>query len=437
MSKFLYLSNDAGSESWPKIASPSAAVVGYFRLDQGVPEASGTLSDVLNLADGNRAWLFTSIQGEPGVPWPTGQLNRTRVSINSLGANCSLFRLELFAINYAGDARAAGATTNWGASMTWNTTGVKTVDIYWNPAVTDTDYRFGLQLIFKNTDAGDQTVTIDTGSANSWFATAWQLGPWPAGIASTNAFGTATISQDTGDIEPAGIASTNAFGTATITTSNTISPSSIENVQGFGTPSIFEFQGISPEGIASTNAFGGAELRVTIGPAGIASTAALGTPSQTIGISPSGIASTAAVGDCTVLKGVITLAPAGIASTVAFGDFTSTLFDPVIYPSGIASTNKFGVASISGGRILTTEILYTPSFPPPEVEDVGIWTMMELLKITDSFAQMKQEVTLELTVAEPPKVHDGLVRYADGVDWDPGAGEGFYGYYQNGWHKLG
>jgi hypothetical protein len=37
----------------------------------------------------------------------------------------------------------------------------------------------------------------------------------------------------------------------------------------------------------------------------------------------------------------------------------------------------------------------------------------------------------------PTKPRDGMVRYADGVGWNPGSGEGFYGYYAGSWKKLG
>ena len=37
---------------------------------------------------------------------------------------------------------------------------------------------------------------------------------------------------------------------------------------------------------------------------------------------------------------------------------------------------------------------------------------------------------------EPDKPRDGDLVYADGTDWDPGAGEGFYGYENGVWVKL-
>ncbi len=39
--------------------------------------------------------------------------------------------------------------------------------------------------------------------------------------------------------------------------------------------------------------------------------------------------------------------------------------------------------------------------------------------------------------AAPERVEDGMVVFADGTNWDPGSGEGFYGYYAGSWHFLG
>lgn len=46
---------------------------------------------------------------------------------------------------------------------------------------------------------------------------------------------------------------------------------------------------------------------------------------------------------------------------------------------------------------------------------------------------------LQLTkiTVEPEKPRDGLTVLADGVEWDPGSGEGVYTYYGSAWHKLG
>jgi len=42
----------------------------------------------------------------------------------------------------------------------------------------------------------------------------------------------------------------------------------------------------------------------------------------------------------------------------------------------------------------------------------------------------------ELNVA-PLRPRSGMVVLADGTNWDPGSGQGFYGYYGSSWVKLG
>lgn len=48
-------------------------------------------------------------------------------------------------------------------------------------------------------------------------------------------------------------------------------------------------------------------------------------------------------------------------------------------------------------------------------------------------------VQIAVSHVEPDKPRAGMVVYADGTDWEPdgAGGEGFYGYYDGAWHKLG
>lgn len=43
---------------------------------------------------------------------------------------------------------------------------------------------------------------------------------------------------------------------------------------------------------------------------------------------------------------------------------------------------------------------------------------------------------LDVLENEPTSPQNGMVAYADGSNWDPGAGEGFYGYENGAWVKL-
>lgn len=39
--------------------------------------------------------------------------------------------------------------------------------------------------------------------------------------------------------------------------------------------------------------------------------------------------------------------------------------------------------------------------------------------------------------AAPAKPQDGMTVYADGVNWNPGGGQGVYTYYGAAWNRLG
>jgi hypothetical protein len=56
----------------------------------------------------------------------------------------------------------------------------------------------------------------------------------------------------------------------------------------------------------------------------------------------------------------------------------------------------------------------------------------ELKLIEQAFGQ---PIRLPTLAAEPNRPRDGLVAYADGTAWDPGAGEGLYTYFAGAWHK--
>lgn len=76
---------------------------------------------------------------------------------------------------------------------------------------------------------------------------------------------------------------------------------------------------------------------------------------------------------------------------------------------------------------------YTPDNPPDDPKDLGEWLGRELGRVADGITG-----DYEATHREPPKLRAGMVRYADGVDWDPGSGEGLYIYKSdNAWHLLG
>ena len=79
-----------------------------------------------------------------------------------------------------------------------------------------------------------------------------------------------------------------------------------------------------------------------------------------------------------------------------------------------------------------------PSTAPENFKEFQIWVIDELRHISDSFSEVETDsVFLKQWNSEPVRRYDGQVIYADGTNFDPGSGEGFYGYHNAVWHFLG
>ncbi len=199
----------------------------------------------------------------------------------------------------------------------------------------------------------------------------------PIGIASSEAFGLATITVGPVTLNPVGITSDEAFGLPTIQPGPiTITAVGIPSDEAFGLPTVtIGAATINPIGIASAEAFGLATITtgpisrtaigipsdeafglptITPGPItrtaiGIASAEAFGLPTVTVGVatfSPIGIPSSEAFGNPTITFGPITRTVIGIPSEEAFGLPTITYTD-VRYPIGIPSEEAFGLPRIN------------------------------------------------------------------------------------------
>ena len=59
----------------------------------------------------------------------------------------------------------------------------------------------------------------------------------------------------------------------------------------------------------------------------------------------------------------------------------------------------------------------------------------EFRRIEIAFLDL-DNLKLPSLAAEPEKLADGMVVYADGTNWNPGSGAGFYGRESSAWVKL-
>lgn len=80
--------------------------------------------------------------------------------------------------------------------------------------------------------------------------------------------------------------------------------------------------------------------------------------------------------------------------------------------------------------------VYTPESPPITVEaELQEYLIRELSRVGDSI-RFAEEIILSNTNVAPTKPSEGTILYADGVNFNPGSGEGFYGYINGVWYKL-
>ena len=70
---------------------------------------------------------------------------------------------------------------------------------------------------------------------------------------------------------------------------------------------------------------------------------------------------------------------------------------------------------------------YTPTVLPQNPAGLARYVELELSKVADAFDNVEGAIMLELNV-EPDKRRNGMLRFADGVNWNPGSGRGIYWY---------
>jgi hypothetical protein len=89
------------------------------------------------------------------------------------------------------------------------------------------------------------------------------------------------------------------------------------------------------------------------------------------------------------------------------------------------------MATIQGRR----QSRYTPGNPPSGDR----WLREELERIADAMQSPVAMLTLDILHAAPDRLPADRVPivYADGTDWNPGAGAGVYAYHSGAWNKLG
>ena len=81
-------------------------------------------------------------------------------------------------------------------------------------------------------------------------------------------------------------------------------------------------------------------------------------------------------------------------------------------------------------------ISYQPGDPPADVAQMQRFLREEQLTWTAAIDALADGF-LPVVYAPPAKPRDGMLRNADGVQWDPGSGAGLYRYGAGVWNYLG
>lgn len=222
----------------------------------------------------------------------------------------------------------------------------------------------GRQQQERGTQQGAQTITSAEAFGIGELAHIQSIAP--SGIASAEAFGTASLERS---IAGTGITSAEAFGTASLERS--IAGTGIASAEAFGTASIESAVSINGTGIPSEEAFGSSTLDLYLDGTGATSGEAFGSPTLDLYLDGTGIASEEAFGTASL---DLYLDGTGIVSEEAFGSPTLDLY---LDGTGVASEEAFGTATVeSSQEVLATGIPSEEALGSPSLElvldDIGI-----------------------------------------------------------------
>ncbi len=78
---------------------------------------------------------------------------------------------------------------------------------------------------------------------------------------------------------------------------------------------------------------------------------------------------------------------------------------------------------------------YAAGIVPSDPQALAQFLRTELVALQNAIDAVT-DGQLDVTHVVPERPRSGMMRYADGTNWNPGSGEGFYGYYGGAWVKL-
>lgn len=78
---------------------------------------------------------------------------------------------------------------------------------------------------------------------------------------------------------------------------------------------------------------------------------------------------------------------------------------------------------------------YVPT-PFPDGGQISEYLVGELRQIASALAAIEEGRGLPVLHSEPARLRDGMLVVADGTDWNPGSGAGYYERRGGAWVKL-
>lgn len=81
-------------------------------------------------------------------------------------------------------------------------------------------------------------------------------------------------------------------------------------------------------------------------------------------------------------------------------------------------------------------VYYNPEPAPVSESEYRSWVDRELQKVRMCI-ELLAAGHVDTSYVAPFKPREGDIRLTDGVQWNPGSGQGVYCYYNSTWNKLG
>jgi hypothetical protein len=249
---------------------------------------------------------------------------------------------------------------------------------------------------------GAQTLTpaLFTNAGAFYSATVSQSGGaqtlTPSLYTNPNAFYPATVARGAVSLAPSLFTNSNTFYSATVSlggSPQTLTPALFSNAQTFFSP--------------------------TVGRGTVNLAPALFTNANTF-YSP-------------VITNGVTLRPSLLTNSQTFYGASITLGPATLRPALLANSNQFFAATLTGGVVRIKQkglrkTRYTPGRVPADAKELARFIQNELERLTDGLESPFTHQLLGVLHAEPSrKPQDSvMVAFADGTDWNPGAGRGLY-----------